>query len=139
MKVVTSLGILKFEFEPVHPSSGMSLRMMLMSMHSTLHIRFSGSIPLVMTQVGYLGRRGFKLILQCRKLLLHVLSSFSDKFAFHLCKSWNWLVTTTIQPTTHVPQTNCLLLLMCSICMHVHLVYVCKAVAPSHSWKVTEL
>jgi hypothetical protein len=127
------------ESEPVHPPSGMSLRMVLTSMRSALRRRVFGSILIVTTRVGYLGRKGFELILQCPKLILLVLPQFSVKFAFRLRELRSWLVTTTVWPTTHVLQANCRLLLMCCLRVCVHPVHVCKAIAPPHSQKATEL
>jgi hypothetical protein len=57
------------EFGPIHPPNGMRLCMMLASVRLALRRRVSGSIPFMMTQVGYLGKRGFKLIIQCPKLI----------------------------------------------------------------------
>jgi hypothetical protein len=73
------------------------------------------------------------------KLILLVLPMFSNKFAFYLQKSRSWLVTITVQPTIHVLQTNCQLLLTYCLHVHVHFIHVCEAVAPPHSWKVIEL
>jgi hypothetical protein len=50
------------EFESVHPPMGISLQMVLMSMHSTLCKRVSRSASIVITHVGYLGSDGFDLI-----------------------------------------------------------------------------
>ena len=57
------------EFEYVHMPMGMSLRMVLTSVHFALRKRVSGSTPIVTTHVGYLGSEGFDLIPQNCELL----------------------------------------------------------------------
>jgi hypothetical protein len=94
-------------FGPIHPPSGMSLRMVLTSVRSALRKRVFGSIPFMTTQAGYLGRRGFKLIIQCPKLIPLVLPWFSVRFANRHHESRSWLATTIVWPTTHVLQASC--------------------------------
>jgi hypothetical protein len=102
-----SLGFWSLEFGPVCPLSNMSLRMVLTSMRSVLRRRVFGSIPFVTTQIEYLGRRGFKLILQCPKLIPLVLPWFSIRFAFRHRESQSWLATKIVRPITYVSQVNC--------------------------------
>jgi hypothetical protein len=116
------------KFEPTHPPIGTNLRKVLTSMRSALYKPVSRSIPIVTAQVGYLGSEVFDLIPHSPELILLVLPPFSVRFAFRLRKSQSWLATTTVQPTTHVLQANCQLLLTCLV----------RMVAPPHSWKVIE-
>ena len=95
------------EYESTHLLIIISLHKVLMSMRSALNKRFSRSTPFVTTQVGYLGGKVFNLIPHSLELILLVLPTFSNIFAFCLRKSWHWLMMTTVRPTTHVPQANC--------------------------------
>ena len=127
------------EFEPTQPLIDMSLRKVLTSLHSALRKQVSRSIPIVTTPIRYLGSEVFNLISYSLESILFVLLPFSVRFAFRLHELRSWLATTTVRPTTHVPQANCRLLLTCYLHVHVHVVHVYQTIVHPYSWKVTDL